>query len=107
MAQTASDVLTDDGFGAQIWAAADRGDITPAQAPLVVRSLLSAGVDTTVHGISAVLYAFASNRSTLALDDGALPGVVSGVRGPRCGERRGREQRRGPPTGPRCARSRR
>ena len=38
-------------FGAQIWAAADRGDITYDQAPLVVRSLLSAGVDTTVLGI--------------------------------------------------------
>ena len=46
-------------FGAQIWAAADRGDITHEQAPLVVRSLLSAGVDTTVLGISAVLAAFA------------------------------------------------
>ena len=27
----------------------------------MVRSLLTAGVDTTVHGISAVLYAFATN----------------------------------------------
>jgi 4-methoxybenzoate monooxygenase (O-demethylating) len=60
-AQCARDVLGDDGFGAQIWAASDRGDITPEQAPLVVRSLLSAGVDTTVHGLSAVLYAFAAN----------------------------------------------
>jgi 4-methoxybenzoate monooxygenase (O-demethylating) len=50
-------------FGAQIWAAADRGDIAHEQAPLVVRSLLSAGVDTTVLGISAVLFAFASNPS--------------------------------------------
>ncbi len=57
----AREALTDDGFGAQIWAAADRGDITPAMAPLVVRSLLTAGVDTTVHGISAVLYAFATH----------------------------------------------
>ena len=59
--QCARAVLTEDGFGAQIWAASDRGDITPAQAPLVVRSLLTAGVDTTVHGLSAVLYAFATN----------------------------------------------
>ena len=59
--QCAREVLTDDGFGAQIWAAADRGDITPAQAPLVVRSLLTAGVDTTVHALSAILYAFATN----------------------------------------------
>lgn len=48
-------------FGAQIWAAADRGDITAEQAPLIVRSLLSAGVDTTVLGIGAVLAAFATH----------------------------------------------
>jgi cytochrome P450 len=60
-AQCARDVLSADGFGAAIWAASDRGDITPEQAPLVVRSLLTAGVDTTVHGLSAVLYAFATN----------------------------------------------
>jgi cytochrome P450 len=57
----AREALTDDGFGAQIWAAADRGDLTPAQAPLVVRSLLTAGVDTTVHGISAVLHGLATH----------------------------------------------
>lgn len=60
-AQCARDVLTDDGFGAAIWAASDRGDITAEQAPLVVRSLLSAGVDTTVHGIAALLYCLATN----------------------------------------------
>jgi cytochrome P450 len=60
-AQCAREALTADGFGARIWAAADRGDITHEQAPLIVRSLLSAGVDTTVYGLSAVLYAFAMN----------------------------------------------
>ena len=60
-AQCAREALSDDGFGAAIWAAADRGEVTPQQAPLMVRSLLTAGVDTTVHGISAVLYAFATN----------------------------------------------
>ncbi|WAL49609.1 cytochrome P450 [Rhodococcus pyridinivorans] len=60
-AQCTRDVLSEDGFGAQIWAAADRGDITYEQAPLIVRSLLSAGVDTTVNGLAAVLYAFASH----------------------------------------------
>ncbi|MEV5828928.1 cytochrome P450 [Spirillospora sp. NPDC052242] len=58
-AQCARDRLAPGGFGAAIWAAADRGDITREQAPLIVRSLLSAGVDTTVHGLAAVLYAFA------------------------------------------------
>ena len=60
-AQCARDVLSDNGFGAEIWAAADRGDITYEQAPLIVRSLLSAGVDTTVNGLAAVLYAFTNN----------------------------------------------
>ncbi|MGM1062222.1 cytochrome P450 [Saccharothrix sp. Mg75] len=60
-ARCAREVLSDDGFGAAIWAAADHGDITHEQAPLVVRSLLSAGVDTTVHGLAAVLHAFATH----------------------------------------------
>jgi cytochrome P450 len=60
-AQCARESLTEDGFGARIWAAADHGDLTHAQAPLVVRSLLTAGVDTTVHGLAACLYAFATH----------------------------------------------
>ncbi|NKE10856.1 cytochrome P450, partial [Kocuria subflava] len=55
------DMLADQGFGAAIWAAADRGEITEQQAPLVVRSLLTAGVDTTVHAISAILHCFATH----------------------------------------------
>ncbi|GHE11700.1 cytochrome P450 [Klenkia taihuensis] len=57
--QCEREVLAPAGFGADIWAAADRGELTHAQAPLVVRSLLTAGVDTTVHGIGAVLHALA------------------------------------------------
>ena len=60
-AQCARETLSLGGFGEAVWAAADRGDITHEQAPVIVRSLLSAGVDTTVHGISAVLYAFATH----------------------------------------------
>jgi cytochrome P450 len=47
------------GLGADIWAAADRGEITHEQAPLLVRSLLTAGVDTTVTGLGNTLYALA------------------------------------------------
>lgn len=60
-AQCERTALAPVGFGADIWAAADRGDITPQQAPLIVRSLLTAGVDTTVHGLGAVLWALAVN----------------------------------------------
>ncbi|MDN4479166.1 cytochrome P450 [Demequina sp. SYSU T00039] len=52
--------LADGGFGCQIWEASDHGDITPEQAPLMVRSLLTAGVDTTVTGIAAVVHAVAT-----------------------------------------------
>jgi 4-methoxybenzoate monooxygenase (O-demethylating) len=72
-AQCEREQLSQDGFGAAIWSAADRGDLTPQQAPLVVRSLLSAGVDTTVHGLGATLYSFAVNPDqyvALRLDHG-------------------------------------
>jgi cytochrome P450 len=60
-AMCARDQLSTTGFGADVWAAADRGDLTPEQAPLIVRSLLTAGLDTTVHAIGAILYAFATH----------------------------------------------
>jgi hypothetical protein len=53
--------LTGPGFGETIFQAADDGDITRAEAALLVRSLLSAGVDTTVAGIGAVLRFFSEN----------------------------------------------
>jgi hypothetical protein len=59
--QCRREVLTEDGFGAQLWAAADRGDITAEQAPLLIRSLITAGVDTTVIGLGGVLTLFAKN----------------------------------------------
>ena len=59
--QCRREVLSTEGFGADIWTASDRGEITPDQAPLMVRSLLTAGVDTTVHALSAILYAFATS----------------------------------------------
>ncbi|SDF82605.1 cytochrome P450 [Pseudonocardia oroxyli] len=55
------DALSPDGLGASIWAAADAGDITHEQAPMLVRSLLSAGVDTTVHGIANTVAALAAH----------------------------------------------
>ncbi|MET0829743.1 MAG: cytochrome P450 [Microbacterium sp.] len=68
--------LTRTGFGAQIWAASDRGEIRPEQAPLMVRSLLTAGVDTTVTGIAAVLHAVATHPdewARLRADRSLLP----------------------------------
>ena len=51
--------LTPEGFGGCIHARVDAGEITAAEAPLLVRSLLSAGLDTTVNGIGAAIYCLA------------------------------------------------
>ncbi|WP_313814458.1 cytochrome P450 [Glutamicibacter sp.] len=55
------DALRPDGFGADIWAAADRGDILHENAALLASSLIAAGVDTTIYGIAGMLYALATN----------------------------------------------
>lgn len=59
--------LAPTGFGADIYAAADAGELRAEEAPLVVRSLLTAGVDTTVSGIGAALYCLARNPAQWAL----------------------------------------
>lgn len=54
------EVLRPGSFGAQIWDAVDAGKIPTEWASLLVRSLLSAGLDTTINGLVAALYALAS-----------------------------------------------
>lgn len=51
--------LAPDGLGAKVYAASDTGQITSEEAALLVRSLLTAGIDTTVNGIGAALYCLA------------------------------------------------
>jgi 4-methoxybenzoate monooxygenase (O-demethylating) len=51
--------LAPGGFGACVHAFSDSGEITAREAPLLVRSLLSAGLDTTVNGIGAAIYCLA------------------------------------------------
>ena len=60
-AQCAREALSPAELGAIIWAAVDTGEITAEEAPLLVRSLLSAELDTTIVGIGNALYAFATN----------------------------------------------
>jgi cytochrome P450 len=61
MDQCRRDNLADGGIGQEVYAAADAGEITANEAGLLVRSLLSAGVDTTVTGIGNLLYCLAEN----------------------------------------------
>lgn len=60
-AQCKREALTPDGFGAAIWSAVDAGEIAPDEAEVLVRALLTAGLDTTVIGLGTSFHAFASN----------------------------------------------
>jgi cytochrome P450 len=60
-AQCEREALLPGGFGAQLYQAADEGRITQEQAPALVRSILSAGFDTTVAALGNAVYAFAAN----------------------------------------------
>ena len=55
------DRLTSDGLGALVYAAADAEEITEDEAGMLVRSFLSAGVDTTVTGIGNALWCFSQH----------------------------------------------
>jgi hypothetical protein len=60
-AQCDRSALAPGGFGAAIYDAAAAGEITEQEAALLVRSLISAGIDTTVAGLGAALRCFAGH----------------------------------------------
>jgi hypothetical protein len=59
--------LSADGIGAAIYAHADAGDIEEGEATLLVRSLLSAGVDTTIDSIGLCLRCLAEHPEQWAV----------------------------------------
>ncbi|TFY99762.1 cytochrome P450 [Ramlibacter rhizophilus] len=50
--------LTPGGFGARLYEAADEGLLAPEEAPMLVRTLLSAGLDTTVFTLCNAIRSF-------------------------------------------------
>ncbi|MFL5254784.1 MAG: cytochrome P450 [Rhodopila sp.] len=58
-AQSRREALSATGFGAAIHAAAEQDGFTVAEAEILVRSLLTAGVDTTVNGLGAAVWCLA------------------------------------------------
>jgi cytochrome P450 len=57
--QSRRDALSATGLGAAIHEAAERQGFTVAEAEILVRSLLTAGVDTTVNGLGAAVWCLA------------------------------------------------
>jgi len=60
-ASSRREALIRDGFGRDIYAMVDAGRIDEEEGGVLVRSMLTAGLDTTVTGLSASVYAFATN----------------------------------------------
>jgi len=58
--------LSSDGLGAVIYAASDQGEITEQEAGMLVRSLLSAGLDTTTTGLGNALWCLAHHPQEFA-----------------------------------------
>jgi cytochrome P450 len=77
-AQCAREALTPGGLGDRIYASADEGALTGGEAALLVRSLLTAGVDTTVIGLGCALDCLARDRAQWRLlrQDPSLAGAA-------------------------------
>jgi cytochrome P450 len=61
MANCSRAALAPDGLGMQIFAAVETGELTEDEAGMLVRSFLSAGIDTTVYSLGNALHCFATN----------------------------------------------
>jgi 4-methoxybenzoate monooxygenase (O-demethylating) len=74
MANCEREVLAPGGFGVQIYEAADAGEITVDEARLLVRTLLSAGIDTVVNAFGNMMLALVQHPDQWALlrDDPSL-----------------------------------
>jgi cytochrome P450 len=66
MAHCQRALLKPGGLGDLIYQAADAGEITHDEAPMLVRSFLSAGVDTTINGLGNALLCLAQHPQEYA-----------------------------------------
>jgi cytochrome P450 len=74
--------LAPSGIGQALYAIADSGKITEDEAALLVRSLLSAGLDTTINTIGNALYCFSQfpeEWNKLRRDPGLIRGAIEEV----------------------------
>jgi 4-methoxybenzoate monooxygenase (O-demethylating) len=61
MSKCSRAALAPDGLGIKIFHAVDAGELSEDEAGMLVRSFLSAGIDTTVYGLGNALYCFAAH----------------------------------------------
>ena len=81
-ARCARGALSAAGFGAAIYAAADADNVSHDEASLLVRSLLSAGIDTTVATLANALFCLATHPDEwrkLRAEPALLPAAIDEV----------------------------
>jgi len=61
MQRCSRNALRPGSLGAEVYKYADTGEVSEQEAALLVRSFLSAGIDTTVHAVGNALLCFAEN----------------------------------------------
>jgi 4-methoxybenzoate monooxygenase (O-demethylating) len=74
MSKCSRAALAPGGLGMQIFEAVDAGELSEDEAGMLVRSFLSAGIDTTVYGLGNALHCFVSypEQWTILRDNPAL-----------------------------------
>ena len=78
-AACAPDALSPDGLGARVFAGVEQGLIDSHEATLLVRSLLSAGIDTTVATLAHLLHCFAADPGAWQQLRAASDGVAEAL----------------------------
>jgi cytochrome P450 len=78
MAQCRREALRPGSLGARVFEAVDRQEVSDDEARLIVRSFLSAGLDTTAYALANTLYAFATHPEAWA-DLRRQPGLARGA----------------------------
>jgi cytochrome P450 len=67
MSKCSRAALAPGGLGMKIFEAVDSGELTEPEAGMLVRSFLSAGIDTTVYGLGNALYCFVRHPEQWAI----------------------------------------
>jgi len=70
------DALRPGSFGSQIYDAADSGEIALEDAPLLVRSFLSAGLDTTMSALGNMIHCLATHPQQWELLKNGSPALI-------------------------------
>jgi 4-methoxybenzoate monooxygenase (O-demethylating) len=70
------DALRPGSFGSQIYDAADAGEIASEDAPLPVRSFLSAGLDTTMSALGTMIHCLATHPQQWELLKNDSPALI-------------------------------